>query len=105
MQHGCSRAPFRRSPAEADMTVRRKLGEASTIHERNLEQAVVRIASWRGKEIRYTPLVGGLMNQNWLGEISVDIRLYFVKVPGGGSEMFVYRVLANYAPRNAHSAR
>jgi thiamine kinase-like enzyme len=86
------------------MTVRRKLGEASTIHERNLEQAVGRIASWRGKEASYTPLVGGLMNQNWLVEIAGDIRRYFVKVPGEGSEMFIDRVVANEAARNAHSA-
>src|SRR5260221_13151500 len=103
MKHGCSRAPFRRSPAEADMTVRRKLGEASTIHERNLEQAVGRIASWRGKETSYTPLVGGLMNQKWLVEIAGDIRPYFRKEPGEGWVLFIERVLGNQTARNAHS--
>ena len=50
------------------MTVRRKLGEATTVHERNLEGAVARVPQWRGKDISYASLVGGLMNQNWLVE-------------------------------------
>jgi len=86
------------------MTIRRTLGEASTIHERNLEQAVGRIPLWRGKNASYTSLVGGLMNQNWLVEIAGDTRRYFVKVPGEGSEMFIDRVVANEAARNAHAA-
>jgi thiamine kinase-like enzyme len=86
------------------MTIRRTLGEASTTHERNLEQAVGRVPSWRGKHASYTSLVGGLMNQNWLVEITGDTRRYFVKVPGEGSEMFIDRVVANEAARNAHAA-
>lgn len=86
------------------MTVRKKLGEASTIHERNLELAVGRVTPWRGKNVNYASLVGGLMNQNWLVEIGGDTRRYFVKVPGEGSEMFIDRVVANEAGRNAHAA-
>jgi thiamine kinase-like enzyme len=85
------------------MTVRRKLGEAATVHERNVESAIARVPQWRGREAAYTPLVGGLMNQNWLVEISGDGRRYFIKVPGEGSEMFIDRVTANEAARNAHA--
>ena len=79
------------------MTVRRKLGEAATVHERNLESAVGRVPQWRGKNIAYASLVGGLMNQNWLIEVEGDTRRYFVKVPGEGSEMFIDRMTANEA--------
>lgn len=44
------------------MTVRRKLGEAATVHERNVESAIGRVPEWRGRAAAYTPLVGGLMN-------------------------------------------
>jgi len=85
------------------MTVRRQVGEATTVHERNLEAAIARVPQWRGKQGTYAPLVGGLSNQNWLVEISGDGRRYFVKVPGEGSEMFIDRVTANEAARNAHA--
>ena len=85
------------------MTVRRKLGTAITVHERNVESAIGRVPQWRGSEASYTPLVGGLMNQNWLVEIAGDRRRYFIKVPGEGSEMFIDRVAANEAARNAHA--
>lgn len=85
------------------MTVRRNLGEALSIHERNLEAAVARVPQWSGKAISYMPLVGGLMNQNWLVDVAGDCRRYFVKVPGEGSEMFIDRVAANEAARNAHA--
>jgi thiamine kinase-like enzyme len=85
------------------MTVRRKLGEATSVHERNLEDAVERVPQWRGKDVTYASLVGGLMNQNWLVEVAGDARRFFVKVPGEGSEMFIDRVAANEAARNAHA--
>jgi len=85
------------------MTVRRKLGEGSSTHERNLEDAVRRVPQWQEKDISYAPLVGGLTNQNWLIEVAGDARRYFVKVPGEGTEMFVDRVTANEAARNAYA--
>jgi thiamine kinase-like enzyme len=81
----------------------RRLGEATTHHEGNLEKAASRVPQWQGREIRYLPLVGGLMNQNWLVEVAGDARRYFVKVPGEGSEMFIDRIAANEAARNAHA--
>src|SRR5258708_15157452 len=43
------------------------------------------------------------MNRNWLIDIAGDRRRYCVKVPGEGSEMFIDRVAANEAARNAHA--
>jgi thiamine kinase-like enzyme len=85
------------------MTVKRKLGEAATRHEHNLEQAVARVKHWQNKDIAYTTVIGGIMNQNWLIEIAGDERRYFLKVPGEGSEMFIDRIAANEAARNAHA--
>jgi thiamine kinase-like enzyme len=85
------------------MTVQRRLGEAATVHERDLEAAVRRVPQWAGRAVSYAALVGGLMNQNWIVEVAGEARRYFVKVPGEGSEMFIDRVAANEAARNAHA--
>jgi thiamine kinase-like enzyme len=85
------------------MSIKKRLGEAATDHERTLEQAVARVPQWRGRGVRYTALVGGLMNQNWVVDVDGDSRSYFVKVPGAGSEMFINRAAANEAARNAHA--
>jgi thiamine kinase-like enzyme len=85
------------------MSVVRRLGEGATPHERELEQAVSRVPQWQGRKVRYASMVGGLMNQNWRVEVEDDPRRYFVKVPGAGSEMFINRVVANEAARNAHA--
>ncbi len=84
-------------------TVWRKLGEAKTPHESDVEAAIGRVPQWSAKPAAYRPLVGGIMNQNWLVEIDGEPRRYFIKVPGAGSEMFIDRVTANEAARNAHA--
>jgi thiamine kinase-like enzyme len=85
------------------MPVTKRLGEAASEPEHTLEQAVARVAPWQGRQIRYASLVGGLMNQNWVIDVAGDTRRYFVKVPGAGSEMFIDRLAANEAARNAHA--
>jgi thiamine kinase-like enzyme len=85
------------------MSVLRRLGEGTSQHERNLERSVGRVPQWRGLDIRYAALVGGLTNQNWIVEVENHPRRYFVKVPGEGSERFIDRVVANEAARNAHA--
>ncbi len=85
------------------MSFRKPLGQAANDHERTLEQVIGRVPQWQGRDIRYGALVGGLMNQNWVVEVDGDSRTYFVKVPGAGSEMFVDRLVANQAARNAHA--
>jgi len=85
------------------MAIKKRPGQAGTVHERVLEAAVQRIPQWQGRSFSYAPLVGGLMNQNWIVEVDGESRRYFVKVPGEGSEMFIDRVTANEAARNAHA--
>lgn len=85
------------------MAIEKRVGDATSAHERALEGAVARVLDWTGRAIRYAPLVGGLMNQNWLVTVEGDARSYFVKVPGAGSEMFINRGVANEAARNAHA--
>ena len=84
------------------MSVWKRLGEAATPHERDIEAAAARVPKWRDKPVSYAALVGGLNNQNWVVEVEGDRRRYFVKVPGEGSEMFIDRITANEAARNAH---
>lgn len=85
------------------MSIKRRVGEATTIPERDLEKAVARVPQWGERGFRYAALVGGLTNQNWIVEVDGEPRRYFVKVPGEGSEMFIDRVVANEAARNAHA--
>src|SRR5713226_6737300 len=86
------------------MSIKRRAGEATTVHELDLEKAVGRVPQWRDSGFRYAALVGGLTNQNWIVEVDGEPRRYFIKVPGEGSEMFIDRVVANEAARNAHAA-
>lgn len=85
------------------MSIWRRIGEGATAHEKNVEAAIARVPQWRGRAATYASLVGGLMNQNWLVEIAGETRRFFVKAPGEGSEMFINRVTANEAARNAHA--
>ncbi|BBE72343.1 choline/ethanolamine kinase family protein [Oharaeibacter diazotrophicus] len=81
----------------------RSAGEAATVHEKALEAAAARVPAWAGRGFRYRPLVGGIMNQNWLVEVEGEARSFFLKIPGPGSEMFIDRLAANEAARNAHA--
>lgn len=84
------------------MIIRRKLGEARSQYERDVEAAIRRVPQWQGKDIYYGMLVGGLNNRNWRVQIEGDPRDYFLKIPGEGTEMFIDRVSANEAAVNAH---
>ena len=56
----------------------RRLGEATNPDEMDLEAVVGRIGGWRGREVRYAMLVGGLMNKNWRARIDGDPRAYLL---------------------------
>lgn len=84
------------------MSMTRRIGEASDHAERRLEAAVARVPEWKGRDVKYSALVGGLSNQNWLVEVEGHERRYFLKVPGEGTELFVDRLATNEAARNSH---
>lgn len=85
------------------MADERVCGTARTDFERGVEEALASIADWRGREIRYAPVHGGLQNSNWRITVEGIDRRYFLKIPGAGSESFVDRVAANEAAMLAGS--
>ncbi len=84
------------------MLIKRKIGEATTQYEHDVESAVARIKSWNGLNISYSMMVGGISNQNWRIEVHGDSRTYFLKIPGAGTETYIDRNVANEAARNAY---
>lgn len=84
--------------------MRRKLGEATTPAESDLEQAVRLIGDWEGTQISYEPVGGGISNSNWRVFVQGHDVSYFVKVPGQGTEMFIDRDAAHDASVKAYKA-
>lgn len=84
------------------MIVKRRLGEARSQYERDVETAIGKVPQWQGKEIHYGMLVGGLNNRNWRIQVMGETREFFLKVPGEGTDAFIDRAAANEAGRNAH---
>ncbi len=81
--------------------IRKRLGEATSQYERDVEAAIRRVPQWTGKDVLYGMLVGGLNNRNWRIQIAGDSRDYFLKVPGEGTEIFIDRHSSNEAAVNA----
>lgn len=79
----------------------KRLGEAATQAEREIEAAVGKIADWRGREMRYQPVVGGISNSNWRVSVAGEPGAFFVKIPGRGTEMFIDRRAAHDASLRA----
>lgn len=78
------------------------LGTAGTDAEREIEAAIKVVVPWRGRDLRYRPVLGGISNSNWRVEIDAS-EAYFVKIPGRGTEMFIDRTAAIAASRQAES--
>ena len=49
------------------------------------EDAVGRVSLWRGKDIRMSPLSGGLTNENYL--VEADGKRYVMRIPGASTEL------------------
>ena len=64
-------------------------------NERDLLEAINRIDDWKGREIKYEPVVGGITNPNW--KVTVEGKAFFVKIPGRGTEAFIDRDNAHIA--------
>lgn len=75
----------------------KRLGEASTQAERQLEQAILAHEPWAGCTAHYAPVSGGISNTNWRVQIEGAPTAFFLKVPGQGTELFIDR-------RTAHDA-
>lgn len=50
-----------------------------------LEKAIQVIPMWHGKDLKFTPMTGGLTNTNY--RVEVDGIPYFVRVPGESTEL------------------
>jgi thiamine kinase-like enzyme len=49
-----------------------------------VEEAVARVEDWKGKDVSYKPIAGGITNPNF--KVTVDGENYFLKVPGAGTD-------------------
>jgi thiamine kinase-like enzyme len=82
--------------------IERRVGEAATDQERAVEEVIRRVPQWSGRDVRYSMIVGGLLNSNWWVSVEGEDRRFFVKIPGPGSARFIDRKAANAAARQAH---
>jgi thiamine kinase-like enzyme len=80
-----------------------ELGMARSDAERAVEAAIVQVAPWRGRRLRYQPVSGGISNTNFRIEVEGDDLSYFLKIPGRGTEMFIDRKAAAAASKQAET--
>lgn len=79
----------------------KQLGQAATEAEVMLEAVVARIPEWTGRPASYSSVHGGITNATFRLAFEDVPELYFIKVPGKGTEKFINRCTANEAARNA----
>lgn len=72
----------------------------SAATEQQVEAAVNSIPGWSSETVSVQPVVGGLMNSNWLA--THEGKMHFMKVYGIGSENFINRDLSIEAARQAY---
>lgn len=63
--------------------------EEKTQREKDILDVIDRIEDWRGKDIKFEPVIGGITNPNW--RVTVEGNKYFIKIPGKGTEAFIDR--------------
>ncbi|MBS1165046.1 MAG: Choline/ethanolamine kinase [Proteobacteria bacterium] len=76
---------------------------AKTEAERAVEVAIAEIPAWRGRNIAYRPVSGGISNTNWRIDVEGETGSFFLKMPGRGTEMFIDRKAAQAASRQAEA--
>jgi thiamine kinase-like enzyme len=54
-----------------------------------IEDIIARIDEWRGKNIRWEPLGGGITNHNYT--VYIDDEKYVMRIPGAGTDIFIDR--------------
>lgn len=72
----------------------------SAATQEQVNAALAAVPGWDVSRIKARPLVGGLLNSNWL--VEYERAQYVMKVFGLGSENFVNRDLSNKAALQAH---
>ena len=50
----------------------------------SIDQAIARVADWKGRHIKYSPVAGGITNPNF--KVDVDGKSFFLKIPGAGTD-------------------
>jgi thiamine kinase-like enzyme len=83
--------------------MQRRIGEADSPAERQLEKMLSSVPAWHGREIYYRPIFGGFSNSNWHVRVVGEQKTFFVKIPGPGTEKFIDRAASLEASRRAHA--
>lgn len=83
--------------------VERKIGEACSSAEWQVEQLLSSVPAWRGRDIYYQPSFGGFSNSNWRVRLGNEDRAFFLKIPGAGTENFINRAASLEASLRAYS--
>ena len=77
----------------------RRMNTATTATERDLEASLSKIADWRGMTITYQRVDAGYTNFNYLIHVAELDKLFFAKVVGPNTEVFIDRAVAHEAAR------
>ena len=80
---------------------RKRIGEATTEAEKNVEIAAAAVPAWSMDGLSYEPVPGGISNSNWRIFMPEHDRTYFLKIPGEGTEHFIDRNAATEASSRA----
>ena len=49
-----------------------------------IDEAIARVDDWKGREISYKPVSGGITNPNF--KVDVEGEHFFLKIPGAGTD-------------------
>lgn len=80
----------------------RKIGDAGSPVERELEKLLSGVPAWQGKDITYESTFGGFSNSSWKVTLGDGGQSFFVKMPGPGTENFIDRSASLEASQRAH---
>lgn len=58
--------------------------ETKTMLKTDIDEAIARVEDWKGKNITYVPVPGGITNPNF--KVNVDGVNFFLKIPGAGTD-------------------
>jgi thiamine kinase-like enzyme len=63
----------------------------------SIENAVAKVAMWRGRPLRFERIAAGITNLNWRVILPDSGETFFLKIHGAGTESFIDRELAHEA--------